>query len=138
MATIRKNGKAYDSGDVVISILGAIESEVYDISYNTTQVHQRNRGLANDAHSWSMGDIDHTASITLSLAAVSKLEKLANGNLLALAPFDINVSFINEFNDLINDTLVVKFQSQGRTVDGGMDIKQQFELFSLGNEYNNA
>jgi hypothetical protein len=138
MAVIRKNGKAYDSGDVIITIAGVPEDEVVDITYNTDQEHQKNHSLANKATSWSMGKIDDKASITLYMSAVNKLEKAAGGSLLRVLPFDIQVTFANEFNDIINDTLTAKFMSQGRTVDGSMGLKQQFDLFVLDIDFNNA
>ena len=138
MAGVRKNGKAYDSGDVVITLLGTVESEVKMISYTTDQEHQLNHSLSNTATSWSMGKIQPEASIELYMNAVSKLEKLAGGNLMAIAPFDINVSYINDFNDLVNDTLTVKFTNMGRKVDGSMGLSQEFKLLALDIKYNNA
>lgn len=138
MAQIRKDGKAYDSGDVQVIINGIPEDEVVDITYNTTQAHQKNFSLANRATSWSMGQIDDQASITLYMNAVKKLEKATNGDLLKAKPFPINVSFVNEFNDLVNDTIMCKFMSQGRTVDGSMGLKQTFDLFVLSIDYNNV
>lgn len=138
MAGVRKNGKAYDSGDVVVSILGVIESEVKSITYETDQEHQLNHSLSNQATSWSRGKISHTAQIELYLNATRKLEQISGGDLLAIAPFDINVTFTNEFNEVINDTLTVKFKKVGRQVTGEMGLAYSYELFVLGIEYNNA
>ena len=135
MSLIRKNGKAYDSGDVVVSIIGRIESEVKEITYSTEQEHQLNHSLNNRASSWSMGKITHTASVTLYMAAVVALEKKCNGDLLSLKPFDINVTFTNEYNEVVNDTLTVKFKSQGREVTGEMGLSKQFELFVIDIKY---
>lgn len=135
--TVRKNGKAYDSGDVEVSILGAVESEVKEITYTTEQEHQVNHSLANRATSWSMGKITDTASITLYMATVVALERLCGGDLLSLKPFDINVTFANEYNDIVNDTITCKFKSQGREVTGDMGLTKQFELFVLGIKYQN-
>ncbi len=138
MSGVRRNGKAYDSADVVLTMLGTVESEVQNITYTTSQEHQVNHSLAAEGTSWSMGKITREATITLYLNSVRKLEKLAGGDLLKLAPFDINVSFVNEFNELINDTIVCKFMSQGRTVNGEMGLAQEFQLFVLDIQYNNA
>lgn len=137
--TVRKNGKAYDSGDVVITIIGAVESEVKSITYSTEQEGQVNHSLNNDGTSWSLGKIKHEAEIELYMNASKKLEKLApGGDLLKLAPFDINITFVNEFNDIINDTITVKIMSQGRSVTGEMGLAYAHKLMSLGNQYNNA
>lgn len=135
--TIRKDGKAYDSGDVVVNLDGVMIDEVSEISYNTTQEHQKNKSLANRATSWSQGGIDDTATITLYMAAAVAVERTCGGNLLSKKPFDINVTYVNEYNVIINDTITCKFQSQGREVNGEMGLKKQYELFVLGITYQN-
>ncbi len=138
---VRKNGKAYDSADVIVTLLGSTESEVAEISYSTDREHQVNHSLSKDATSWSMGKEMSEGSITLSMNATAKLERLvknSNGNtIIDFAPFDINVSFINELNEPVNDTITCKFKKTGRSVDGGMNLKFQHELFVLGVNYNN-
>lgn len=135
MSTVRKNGKAYDSGDVVVTIEGIQVDEVKEITYGTEQEHQLNHSLANDATSWSMGKKTPKASITLYMAAVVAIEKQVGGDLLRKRPFDIQVSFVNEYNEIVNDTITAKFQSQGRDVTGDMGLAKQFELFVLGINY---
>ncbi|MGB1294864.1 MAG: hypothetical protein ACPG6V_05240 [Flavobacteriales bacterium] len=136
MSRVIKNNKAYDSGDVDTFING-VPIDVNEITYGTEQEHQVNHSLANDATSWSKGKITHTGSITLMMQDVVPLEKAAKGSLLNLKPFDINVSFINEYNVPVNDTLTVKFKNQGRDVTGDMGLNKQYELFVLGIDYNN-
>lgn len=138
MAGIRRNNKQYDSGDVVVTIFNQQEDEVKEIEYNTTQEHQKNRSLAHEATSWSMGAIDRTARIVLYMSAASKIEKAAGGDLLKVKPFDINITFLNEYNDIVNDTITVKFQSQGRKIDGSMGLFMEYDLFCLASEFNNA
>ncbi len=139
MTVIRKNGKAYDGGDVQIAMFGSLSYEVTEITYNTEQEHQKNHSLgSNKGSSYSMGKIDDTATITMRLASISAIEKAAGGRLLKIKPFEINVTFVNEDNDIINDTLLVKFQNQGRDVPNEMDLKKQFTLFVLDIDYNNA
>jgi hypothetical protein len=139
MSVINKNGKAYDSGDVIIAMFGRIDYEVTEITYNTEQEHQPNYSLgSNKKTSYSMGKINETATITLRQASGSSIEKAVGGNLLAIKPFDINVSYVSEDNELINDTLTVKFQNQGREVGGDMDLKKQYTLFVMDIQFNNA
>lgn len=135
MALVRKNGKAYDSGDVVVTIDGLIFDEVKEITYGTDQEHQANHSLANDATSWSMGKKTHKATITLYMAAVVMIESTVAGDLLRKRPFDIQVSYLNEYNEIVNDTITAKFQSQGRDVTGEMGLAKQFELFVLNINY---
>lgn len=136
--TIKKDGKAYDSGDVVITLLGNIANEVSEIIYGTEQEHQLNHHLGNDAKSWSMGKKTPTASITMSMKEAVAIEDAAGGDLLKIKPFDINVSFVNEYNKIVNDTIICKFKSQGRDVNGEMGLMKQFELFTLDIKYNNV
>ena len=138
MSLIKRNGKAYDGGDVVVTIFGRLDWEVTGITYNTEQEHQPNHSLGtNKQTSYSMGKVTHTGEITLRLASASAIEKAAGGNLLAVKPFHVNVTFVNDDNDIVNDTLLVKFQNQGREVGGDMDLKKQYTLFVLDVDYNN-
>lgn len=137
MATIIRNKKAYDSGDVSVFING-VPINVSEISYETEQEHQLNYTLKDEPTSWSKGKRSYTASITLMMEDVLPLEEASNGDLLSIKPFPINVSFVNEYNKLVNDTIIAKFQKQGREVSGDMGLSKQYDLFTLGIEYNNA
>lgn len=139
MSLIKRNGRAYDSGDVYVAIFGRIDYEVTELTYGTDQEHQPNHSLgSNKLTSYSMGKITNTATITLRLASTSILEKAVGGDLLSIKPFNINVTCVNDDNDIVNDTLLVKFQNQGREVGGDMDLKKQFTLFVLDIDYNNV
>ncbi len=137
MSRVVKNNKAYDSGDVEVTLLGSKVNEVSEISYSTSQEHQLNYGLRNDATSWSRGKKSHEGTITLPMHEATAIEDAAKGNLLAIKPFDINVTFVNEYNKIINDTLTVKFAKQGREVTGDMGLSLQYDLFVIQIEYNN-
>lgn len=134
MAQIRKNGKAYDSGDVIITIDGLM-FDAKEITYGSEQEHQVNHGLANKAASWSMGKITHTASLTLYMADSVAIERNTSGDLMKKRPFDIQVTYVNDYNEIVNDTLTVKFQSQGREVTGEMGLVKQYDLFVLDIQY---
>ena len=131
MSIVRKNGKAYDSGDVIVTIDGVVTDEVAEITYGNEQEHQLNHSLSNYATSWSTGKVTPKASITLYMGAVVAIEKTVGGDLLKKRPFDIQVSFVNEYNEIVNDTITAKFMSTGRDVTGDMGLKKQFELFTL-------
>lgn len=139
MALIKRNGKAYDSGDVVVELFGRMDYEITEITYNTEQEHQANHSLgSNKMSSYSTGKETNTGTISMRLASSSIIEKAAGGNLLRIKPFRVNVTVVNDDNDIINDTLLVKFQSQGREFNGDMDLKKQFNLFVLDIDYNNV
>jgi hypothetical protein len=130
--TVRKNGKAYDSGDVSVSFFGYVEDEFSEITYGTEQEHQLNHSLNNNATSYSMGKKTHSGSISLYMAAARRLEKASNNDLLSIKPFDINVTYVNDDNEIVNDTVTCKFMSQGREVTGEMGLKRSYELLVLG------
>lgn len=136
MSTIIRNSKAYDSGDVDVSVNG-IPLDVVEITYDTEQAHQLNYTLKNDATSWSQGQKTPSCTMTVMMHDITPLEQSAGGDLLAIRPFDINVTFINEFNVPVNDTIVAKFQNQGRDVTGDMGLNKQYTLFVLGIKFNN-
>jgi hypothetical protein len=139
MALINKNGKSYDGGDVHIAMFSSIDWECTEITYNTSQEHQPNHSLgSNKQSSYSMGKISHESSMTLRLKSGSTIEKAAGKSILAIKPFHINVTYLNDDNTLVNDTLLAKFQDTGREVNGDMDIKKQYKLFVLDIDYNNV
>lgn len=136
MAEIRRSGKAYDSADAEFVIDGELYDEVTEITYGNEQEHQLNYGLASKARSWSAGKITPSASITLMMADSVRLERRGGGSLLNLPPITINVSFVNEYNEIVNDTIVAKFQSEGREVTGDMGLKKQYDLFAISVDLN--
>ena len=123
---IRKNGKAYDGGNVEVTALGNIWEHVTELSYGTTQEHQLNHTISsNRAASWSM----------ILVAGIAPIEKAAGGDLLSIKPFDINVTYVDEYNEVINDTITAKFSSQGRSVTTEMGLAYQYDLFVLDINY---
>ncbi|QEE51042.1 hypothetical protein FUA48_16095 [Flavobacterium alkalisoli] len=136
MSTVIRNRKAYDSADVEVTFNG-VSIEVVEITYDTEQEHQLNHTLKSKATSWSRGKITPTATMTVMMHDIVPVEQAAGGNLLNIAPFDINVTFINEFNVPVNDTIVAKFQNQGRDVTGDMGLNKQYTLFVLDIDHNN-
>lgn len=139
MGLIKKNGRAFDSGDVTVTMFGRTDYEVTEITYNTEQEHQPNHSLgSNKQTSFSMGKVSNTGTITMRLASAAAIEKASGGDLLRVKPFPINVSYVNDDNDIVNDTILAKFQSQGRDVGGDMDLKKQYTLFIIDVDYNNV
>lgn len=137
MSVISRNGKTYDNGDVHIAMLGSIDYEVTKIDYSIDQQHTHNYALgSNKPSSYSMGKIEPKCTLGLRLKSISEIEKAAGGNLLAIKPFDIVVTFVDDENEIIVDVLKVKFKSQGRSVGDSDDIKMDFEMFCLNVDFN--
>jgi hypothetical protein len=142
MANIRKNGKAYDAGDVSVELLGNL-SDVMEIEYQTEQDHQLNYSLgSNDPSSWSRGKKTPSGSITMPMEDCVKLENAARraglDSILDIAPFDINVSYLNEFSQVVVDRVTAKFMNTGRkSANGDMRLSYQYNLFVLAVKQNN-
>ena len=137
MSRIIKNNKAYDSGDVDVFIED-VPLDAVELSYGTDQEHQVNHTLHNDATSWSMGKITHTATMTLMMHDITPIEKAApDGDILKIKPFTVTASFINDYNVPVVDSILVKFKNKGREVTGDMGLNKQYELFAIGIDYNN-
>lgn len=130
MGKITRNGKTYDSGDVEVFISG-IELEVTNITYGNEQEHQLNYALKNKPASWSRGKITPNCTIGIAMHDVTPLERASGGSLLDIAPFWVVVTFTNEYNEIIVDRLLVKFQNEGREVTGEMGLKRDYEMFAL-------
>jgi len=134
-----KNGKAYDGADAIMTALGQIWDEVVEVSYNTNREHQHNHTIgAHKPTSWSMGKETYEGSLTLMMNQGVSLEKAAKGSLIDIKPFDANFTFADEYNEIVNDTVIWKFASQGRTINTEMGLAYQYDMFVLSVNYNNA
>lgn len=137
MSKINRNGKAYDSADVRVQING-VPIEVKSLEYSNEQEHQLNHTLGEYATSWSKGKKTPSASMNLLMVDIVPLEEVAGGDLLGIKPFTITVEFANDYNKIIVDKIVAKFQKEGRSVTGDMGLEYQYDLFALSVELNVA
>ncbi len=138
MATITRNGKAYDSADVEVFVNG-IPLEVTSITYGNEEENQLNWTLKKKPTSWSGGKITPSCTMGVMMHDITPLEKASsNGGLLAIKPFDVVVAFTNEFNVIVVDKLLVKFQNEGREVTGEMGLKKEYTMFTLAVDLNVA
>lgn len=136
MADIIRNGKAYDSVDVKVQING-IPIEVTSLTYGNEKEHQLNYTLGENATSWSWGKKKPNAKMGIMMHDITPLEKAANGrSILYIKPYTITVEFVNEFNEIIVDKIIAKFQSEGRDVTGDMGLKMEYDLFALSVKLN--
>lgn len=136
---VTRNGKAYGDDDVTITMFGSVSWEITNFEYGIEEEATANYSLGSKKMtSYITGKEKGTASLTMRLSSISAIEKAAGGKLLSIKPFTINVTIVNEDNDVINDTLTVKFIDQGRTFGGGDDAKKQLKLFVIDIDFNNA
>lgn len=136
MADITRNGKAYDSADCEAFING-VPIEISSATYGNEQEHQLNYGLNGNASSWSAGKITPNCTIGIMMHDIVPIELAAQGgSILNLKPFTIIFTFTNEFNVIVTDRVLVKFQNEGRDVTGEMGLKKEYTMFALKVELN--
>lgn len=137
MAKVTKNGKTYDSVDVKCNING-IPIEVTSLTYGNEQEHQLNWTLgSSEASSWSQGKVTPNATMGIMMQDITPLELAsAGGSILDIKPFNLIVTFTNEYNVPVVDRLLVKFQKEGREVTGEMGLKMDYPLFALSVKLN--
>jgi len=140
MAQITKNGKAYDSADVIITLLGNVPNEVYDLKYGSSDEHQLNYTIGSkEANSWSQGKRSHEGTITIGMADQVAIEQAAKKSgyktLMDVPPFDLIVNFLNAYNQEVTDVITCKFMNNGREIGGDMALRYQFNLFVLSINY---
>lgn len=136
MSDIIRNGKAYDSVDVKVQMNG-IPIEVTSLVYGNAQEHQLNHTMGADATSWSNGKKTPNAKMGLMMHDITPLETAAKGgSILNIKPFTLTIEFVNEYNVIIVDKIIAKFQSEGREVTGDMGLKMDYDLFALSVKLN--
>ena len=136
MAKITRNGKAYDSADCEVTING-IPVEVTTATYGNEEENQLNYTLGKKPSSWSTGKITPSATLGFMMHDIVPIELAAKGgSILNIKPFDVIVTFTNEYNVIVTDRLLVKFQNEGRDVTGEMGLKKEYSMFALKVELN--
>lgn len=138
MAKITRNGKAYDSADVEVFING-VAVEVTTATYGNEEENQLNYTLGKKASSWSSGKITPSCTLGFMMHDIVPIELAAKGgSILNIKPFDVIITFTNEFNIIVVDHLLVKFQNEGREVTGDMGLKKDYAMFALQVDLNVA
>jgi hypothetical protein len=131
MADITRNGKAYDSVDCECFING-VTTEITSATYGNEQEHQLNWTLGQNASSWSSGKRTPSCSIGIMMNDIVPIELATKGgSILDIKPFWMIFTFTNEFNVIVTDKVLVKFQNEGREVTGQMGLKKEYTMFAL-------
>lgn len=138
MADITRNGKAYDSVDCECFANG-IPLDIASATYGNEQEHQLNWGLGQNPSSWSSGKRTPSCSIGIMMHDIVPIELAAKGgSILDIKPFWMIFTFTNEFNIIVTDKVLVKFQNEGREVTGEMGLKKEYTMFALKVQLNVA
>lgn len=95
MAQTLINGIAYSWSQISVNILGASIVEFSAINYAAEQEVTNNYGKGNQPTSRGYGNFTYTASITLSMNELEKLQDVApNRRLQDIPEFDITVAYV--------------------------------------------
>ncbi|AMO19225.1 hypothetical protein [Flavobacterium columnare] len=138
MADITRNGKAYDSVDCEAFING-VSLEITSATYGNEQEHQLNWTMGQKPTSWSSGKRTPSCSIGIMMHDIVPIELASNGgSILDIKPFWMIFTFTNEFNVIVTDKVLVKFQNEGREVTGEMGLKKEYTMFALDVKLNVA
>lgn len=135
MGTITRNGKAYDSVDVTCFING-IPLEITSATYGNEQENQLNWTLKKEATSWSEGKKTPNCTIGIMMHDIVPLELAAAGSILDIKPFTAIFTFTNDYNVVVVDKVLMKFQKEGREVTGEMGLKMEYPMFALDVQLN--
>lgn len=130
MDNVLINGKAYDFTQVVVKIFGVNIASVSQINYTEEQAKENNYGTGIRPVSRGRGAITSTCSLTMSMNDVEAIRDVApDGSLLKLAPFDIEVSFLND-QKVVNHVIKnCEFTTDGvEAAQDDKDIKKSFDL----------
>ena len=138
MGQITRNGKAYDSVDFMATLNG-VPIEVTTATYGNEQEHQLNWTLGQKPSSWSAGKRTPSCTLGFMMHDIVPIELAAQGgSILYLKPFWVIMTFTNEFNIIVVDKVLVKFQNEGREVTGEMGLKKEYTMFALDVKLNVA
>ena len=138
MAEITRNGKAYDSVDCECFMNG-VAVEITSATYGNEQEHQLNYGLGQKPSSWSAGKRTPSCTLGIMMHDIVPIELAASsGSILDIKPFWVIFTFTNEFNIIVTDKVLVKFQNEGREVTGEMGLKKEYTMFALDVKLNVA
>lgn len=124
------NGRAYDFTQILVKILGAPIASVSAITYTEEQTKENNFGAGSRPVSRGQGAINASGSITLSMNDIEAIRDVAlDGSLLKIAPFDIQVSFLNAQKVVTHTLKNCEFMDDGvETSQDDKDIKRSFGL----------
>lgn len=135
------NGVAYAHSDITVNILGVPSLGVTEISYSDPQEITGNHANGQKYSSVGFGTVSPVGSITLEMAEVERLTKIAPGGYIQNIPFfDIGVTFITEDGNIARHRLV-SCRFKGRNVSsstGNMQLTEALELFVADIKYDAA
>lgn len=133
------NGESYSFSQIKLNILGANPVGVTAISYNDEETKENNYGLGRHPVSRGRGPIEYSASITMQLEEVKKLQEASpTGRIQDIPPFDIIVTYL-PVGGVIKTDVIRNVEFTTNPVDasqGDTSIEVELELIVAGIDYN--
>jgi hypothetical protein len=133
------NGVEYTHADIVLELLGVPIIGVTSIEYSDVQNIEGNYATGHLPTSVGFGQVDLTATITITSVEFRRIVLFAPGRRLQNLPFfDVGVNFIPESGIFVRDRLVrCKFKGANiSTATNNTQIEVPLELFVADIRYN--
>jgi hypothetical protein len=100
------NGVAYTHADIKLVLLGVPIIEVTEINYSDTQDVELNYGTGNEPTSRGFGNVNPTASITISKKEYDRVRAVAPGGRIQNIPeFPVGINYTTEAGEFTRDRL---------------------------------
>jgi hypothetical protein len=129
------NGKSYAWVDIELKLKGITVYGITDISYDEVQEVEDQYGAGIYPVRRGHGAVKYTASITLHMEEIEKLQSIAKDKKLQnIAPFPIPVSYQDGNGKIISHTLKnCQFKNNGRAAKvGDLGLSQKLDLVIAG------
>lgn len=138
MGIINARGKAYDGGDITLTLLGNQPVNFESFTYGDKQEAQTNNGRNNKVISYSVGKQSFEAALKMGMDEWVAIQNAApDRDVKKIKPFDIIAVYANDDNQVVIDRVTVKIigmKRGGGTQD--MNLMIEPELLCLGVSYN--
>lgn len=125
-------GVAYSAGDVKVRMLNRTLDGVSKIKYGSKQKKENLYGMGREPVQRGHGNKEYEGSITLKAFEIDAIQRAArNGDITAIKPFDIVVSYLDADENLIKTDIIgyVEFTGDTREIKSGeMEIETECEL----------
>lgn len=131
--------KAFDSKDAELEMLGAKVAE-FTINYSETESLTLNQSAGSrKPTSYSRGNTEYACALTLGMADQVAIEAAARKrgykSILDVPPFPLVVTYLNPDQQLVQDVVTAKFQSNGRNVGEADTLRYEHTMFATDMQF---
>lgn len=133
---------AFGWKDIDAMIAGDMPTEIKEITYKKTVAKQNNYGKGSEPTSRSRGNKEYEGNIIMSMAEVVALRKAAGPGKdeTDIAPFDIPVTYTNESNGIVIDTIrgVEFLEAVGGGAQNDLEILHEMPIIFSKIDFNQS